>query len=129
MRENVRDPQGGVYNLARRHAHFTRYVEPLMMLMGSSRVRLMHRDMIDLSRTGEAGVRAEYDSLATFLNVDAFPANFVLQRRNVRKRDEKEAMTRIVQDHMGYRTQVLGSSCCWVRAFRRVFQCVYYLNP
>ena len=53
-----------LYNLSRRRALFTRFVEGLVRLLGLSsleRIHLLHRDSIDERTVGIEHVRAAYD--------------------------------------------------------------------
>jgi len=78
--------RGGLYNLSRQRALFTRMLKGLTRLFGRSaqtRIHLVHRDSLDERLVGKLGVRQAYDRIAGFLGIVAFPPSFLFERRNV----------------------------------------------
>lgn len=86
----VASPSGHWYNLSRRRALFTRFLESLTRMLGSSiraRLHLLHRDAVDDRRAGAAGMHAAYNRIAAFLRLDTFPRTFNFEKKNVHKKD------------------------------------------
>lgn len=75
------------YNLSRRRAFFTRFAEGVLRIMGGlDRVHMLHRDSVDASLAGPAGVREAYDRLAKFLGLQPFSSEFSFELRNIRRK-------------------------------------------
>merc|ERR1712032_1317111 len=78
--------RGGLYNLSRQRALFTRMLDGLTRLFGRSaqtRIHLVHRDSLDERSVGKVGVRQAYNRIAGFLGIAMFPSSFLFERRNV----------------------------------------------